>query len=128
MRAIRLLRGTMRHWAMLALALFVFDAIGPALAALAGAPQKSHFVEICSSDGMKRVVAADLAGDPGSNETGFRCPLCVLHGGHASIDALRISAFRLEVPYAARPTARLHPRKAQQTLPLPPPRGPPLHS
>ncbi|MBK8065825.1 MAG: DUF2946 family protein [Betaproteobacteria bacterium] len=113
---------------MLALALFVLDAIGPALAALAGAPQKSHFVEICSRDGMKRVVAADLAGDPGSNETGFRCPMCVLHAGHAAIDAPRIDAFRLEAPFAERPAARLHPRKPQQTLPLPPPRGPPRHS
>ena len=128
MRANRLLRSTMRHWAMLALALFVFDAIGPALAALAGAPQKSHFVEICSSDGMKRVVAADLAGQAGSNETGFRCPLCVLHAGHAAIDAPRVDAFRLDAPRAERLAARLSPCGSQQTISLPPPRGPPLHS
>lgn len=80
----------MRTWALVALGLFAFESIAPALAALAGAPQRSHFTLVCAADGLKRVVPMDdPATQPRSNEFAFKCPLCAAGGGPAGMDARR---------------------------------------
>jgi len=85
----RLRRG-IRGWALFVLGLFALDAVAPALATLAGVPQKSHFSLVCSADGLKRVVPVDDPGTkPGSNEFSFKCPLCAASGGPAGMDARR---------------------------------------
>ena len=79
-----------RLWTMFVLALFAFDMLAPVFAALAGAPQRSHFTLVCAADGLKRVVPMDdPATQPGSNEIAFECPLCAASGSPAGMDARR---------------------------------------
>lgn len=124
-------RGKLRHWALFALALFVFDALGPALAALSGAQPRSHFVEICGSEGIKRVVAADLSEDgKGSNEAGFKCPLCPAcsaHAGQAEIDAPRLPLHADEDASRVSPCSATCVRMRSRVRAIAPPRGPPHH-
>lgn len=88
MRLLRPHAGRLRLWTIFVLALFVFDALAPALAALAGARQKVHFTVICSVDGPNRIVPLDDPSAPtGSNEFAFQCPLCAGMGATAAIDA-----------------------------------------
>ncbi len=120
------LRRDLSRWALLALLFFVFDSVGPVLAASLGAPQKSLFTEVCASDGLKRVIAADASTDaPASNESGFKCPLCPLSGADAAIDVSpSIAAWRTLDAVCVVPTTQA-PRRVVYLCIAPPPRGPP---
>ncbi len=122
-------RTGLRLWALLALVLFAFDAIGPVFAALAGSKARSQFVEICTQDGMKRIAVADASGEPaGSNAECFKCPLCAPTGAHAAIDAARTDfSFADERAHAA-PSSRDTDAPTAGFLPAPPSRGPPPHA
>lgn len=110
---------------MFVLALFAFDVLAPALAAIAGVPQKSHFALVCSADGLKRVVPVDdPATQPGSNEFAFKCPLCAAGGAPAGMDALRAegaspTSFTHDVPQSRDPAF------SSRTAAAPFARGPP---
>lgn len=122
-------RTRLRAWALFALALFVFDALGPAFAALAGVRARCQFVEICTQDGMRRVAEVQAPGDPAeSNDECFKCPLCVASGGHACIDA-SATEFLIEDRGAfAAPTGESHIFSAARYSSSPPARGPPALS
>jgi hypothetical protein len=119
-------RSSLRTWALCALVLFAFDAIGPALAAFAGTKARSQFVEICTLEGMKRVAVADQSGEPaGSNAECFKCPLCAPNGGHGAIDAPRSSVIFDAVLPAGIPAIAASAPPASRHLPAPPSRAPP---
>lgn len=125
-------RTTLRSWALLALVLFVWDALGPAMAALAGVRSKSHFVEVCSSEGMKRVVVADPSEDgSGGTEAAFKsavCPLCAVHAGQDAIDAGCSHVFTVDVLSVECPQRDFEKHVHPQFRTVPNPRGPPQHS
>jgi hypothetical protein len=119
----------MRALALFALALFVFDAVSPTLAALSGGRTRSHFVEICTIEGLKRVaISEDPAAPASPNELAFKCPLCAPSGAHAAMDAPVAHRFDAPGPAFERPRERgtftPHPHR---TI-APPPRGPPLYA
>ncbi len=114
-----------RLWTILVLALFAFDVLAPALAALAGVPQKAHFLLVCSADGLKRVVPVDdPATQPGSNEFAFKCPLCAAGGAPAGMDARRVEG-PSRAPFAHEVPPSRDPALSSRTAAAPFARGPP---
>ncbi len=125
MRLLRLPAGRLRLWTILVLALFAFDALAPALAALAGARPKAHFTQVCTIDGATRIVPLeDPATAPGSNEFAFQCPLCTGSSGPAAIDAPRVPCSLIGHLRHERPAADA-PVSTRSDLRAPLARGPP---
>lgn len=109
------------------LALFLLHSLAPALGALAGVPRKIHFAHICTSDGQKRIVAADgPARQPVPEQFANKCSLCSAGGGHAEMDLLPGPDSALHDASHATPLEGAGAGFISQSLPARFARGPPL--